>query len=510
MKRAVFYGRYSSDRQTEQSIEGQRRVCAEFAKAEGIHIVAEYIDRATSGTSTDHRDQFQQMISDSKNGSWEYVLVYKLDRFARNRYDSAVYKQKLKRCGVKVLSATERITDSPEGILIEGLLESMDEYFSRELSRKCKRGIRETIIKGNTFTRAPYGYHKTEKRLVVDEVEASNVRQIFTQYVSGATLQSIADKLNSAGHRTRQGNPFRRYSVSDILHNPKYTGTYYVTDIAEPETCPQIVPQSLYDAAQERLKHSAHNARINRTGHVFALTGLLQCGICGRKVVGTSVQRKYFYYTCIAKSCKTLPHDHSLTVNSEKVEATVIAALAEYFTPEHVADFAERLYRMYLAEDSPKPDHSKQIQALEKQIQGAVNALIACPQSEALQARLTDLEQQKQQLEQAPPEPPKLTQQDFIKFFCWITKAIDRADDRKKFFNAVIHSVTLYRDHVVIAINLTNDDVDPPERIILEKSFSDTVVKSSLYPTISKIKLVPPLLLLYVPLPAGIFRHRGV
>jgi len=368
MKRAVFYGRYSSDRQTEQSIEGQRRVCKEFAKAEGIHIVAEYIDRATSGTSTDHRDQFQQMISDSKNGCWEYVLVYKLDRFARNRYDSAVYKQKLKRCGVKVLSATERITDSPEGILIEGLLESMDEYFSRELSRKCKRGIRETIIKGNTFTRAPYGYHKTEKQLVVDEVEANNVRQIFTQYVGGATLQSIADKLNAAGHRTRQGNPFRRYSVSDILHNPKYTGTYYVTDIAEPETCPQ---------------------------------------------------------------------------------------------------------------------------------------------SEALQARLTDLEQQKQQLEQAPPEPPKLTQQDFVKFFCWITKALDRADDRKKFFNAVIHSVTLYRDHVVIAINLTNDDVDPPERIILEKSFSDTVVKSSLYPTISKIKLVPPLLLLYVPLPAGIFRHRG-
>lgn len=156
MKRAVFYGRYSSDRQTEQSIEGQRRVCEEFAKAEGIRIVAEYIDRATSGTSIDHRDQFQQMISDSKNGCWEYVLVYKLDRFARNRYDSAVYKQKLKRCGVKVLSATERITDSPEGILIEGLLESMDEYFSRELSRKCKRGIRETIIKGNTFTRAPY------------------------------------------------------------------------------------------------------------------------------------------------------------------------------------------------------------------------------------------------------------------------------------------------------------------------------------------------------------------
>ncbi|MEE0115556.1 MAG: recombinase family protein [Ruminococcus sp.] len=97
MKRAVFYGRYSSDRQTEQSIEGQRRVCEEFAKAEQIQIVGEYIDRATSGTSTEHREQFQKMLKDSKNGGWDYVLVYKLDRFARSRYDSAISKQQLKK-----------------------------------------------------------------------------------------------------------------------------------------------------------------------------------------------------------------------------------------------------------------------------------------------------------------------------------------------------------------------------------------------------------------------------
>ena len=108
MKRAVFYGRYSSDRQTEQSIEGQRRVCEEFAKAEQIQIVGEYIDRATSGTSTEHREQFQKMLKDSKNCGWDYVLVYKLDRFARSRYDSAISKQQLKKNGVKVLSAFSR------------------------------------------------------------------------------------------------------------------------------------------------------------------------------------------------------------------------------------------------------------------------------------------------------------------------------------------------------------------------------------------------------------------
>ena len=247
MKRAVFYGRYSSDRQTEQSIEGQRRVCEEFAKAEQIQIVGEYIDRATSGTSTEHREQFQKMLKDSKNGGWDYVLVYKLDRFARSRYDSAISKQQLKKNGVKVLSATERITDSPEGILIEGLLESMDEYFSRELSRKCKRGIRESIIKGHNFGgRVLYGYDRKDKRFVINEEQAVNVRRIFKSYLSGCTIQSIADQLNADGYRTNYGNEFKRYTVSDILHNDKYTGIHYIDGIEEPETCPAIISQTTF------------------------------------------------------------------------------------------------------------------------------------------------------------------------------------------------------------------------------------------------------------------------
>lgn len=245
MKRAVFYGRYSSDRQTEQSIEGQRRVCEEFAAGENIQIVREYIDRATSGTSTQHREQFQQMISDSKTGGWEYVLVYKLDRFARNRYDSAVYKRELKRNGVTVLSATERITDSPEGVLIEGLLESMDEYFSRELSRKAKRGMRESILKGHCITRLPYGYKRTGKTCAIDEDAADVIRWIFREYSSGKTIQEIVDTLNIRGFRTMTGKRFKRPTVSVILRNDKYTGTHYVSDFEEPERYPQIISQTM-------------------------------------------------------------------------------------------------------------------------------------------------------------------------------------------------------------------------------------------------------------------------
>ena len=482
MKTAVFYGRYSSDRQTEQSIEGQRRVCQEFAQSEDIRIVGEYVDRATSGTSTDHREQFQKMISDSKSSNWDYVLVYKLDRFARNRYDSAVYKRELKRNGVRVLSATERITDSPEGILIEGLLESMDEYFSRELSRKCKRGIRETIIKGYNFTRPPYGYKKVDRHFVIDDTAADNVRRIFRMYISGATLQSIADTLNAEGHRTNQGNVFQRYTISDILHNDKYTGTHYIAGIDEPETCPAIVSEETFNLAKSRLEKFAHNARKHKNGHVFALTGLIKCGECGCTVVGTSVQRKYFYYTCIARNCKPYPHNHALNVNAENVESSVIQALQGYFTEDRVDELAERLYKIYIAQDVEKPNNKNRLMEVEKQIQGAVAALIACPESEALQSRLQELEQQKREIQSVPTEQPRLTKKDFANFFRWLSLTLECAEDRKTFFNTIVHSATLYKDHVVIAINMTDENADPPARVELEKYFSDSVGNKSRKP----------------------------
>ena len=147
MNRAVIYARFSSHSQTEQSIEGQLRECYEYAKRQNIMIVGEYVDRALTGT-TDKRPNFLKMIEDSKKKSFNFVLVYQLDRFARNRYDSANYKAKLKKNSVRVLSAKENITNDASGILIEGVLESMSEYYSAELSQKVKRGIRESLSKG--------------------------------------------------------------------------------------------------------------------------------------------------------------------------------------------------------------------------------------------------------------------------------------------------------------------------------------------------------------------------
>ena len=133
----VIYARYSSDRQTEQSIEGQLKECYEYARRNGYTVIGEYIDRAISGT-TDHRPEFLRMIADGDKKTFQAVLVYQLDRFARNRYDSATYKAKLKKNGIRVLSARENISDDASGVLMEAVLEGMAEYYSVELSQKIR------------------------------------------------------------------------------------------------------------------------------------------------------------------------------------------------------------------------------------------------------------------------------------------------------------------------------------------------------------------------------------
>ena len=178
MKTAVIYARFSSDKQTEASIDGQLRVCNEYAERNGIVVVGTYIDRAMTGTN-DNREDFKRMLKDSDRREWDYCLVYKLDRFSRNKYETAIHRKHLKDNGVKLLSAMENIPDTPEGILLESLLEGMNHYYSEELSQKVRRGLRESRIKGNAIcNRVPYGWDKVNKKYVINEQEAEIVREV--------------------------------------------------------------------------------------------------------------------------------------------------------------------------------------------------------------------------------------------------------------------------------------------------------------------------------------------
>mgnify|MGYP000728965630 CR=1 FL=1 len=219
IKTACLYVRFSSHNQTEQSIEGQTRVCRDFCKRHNIRIVEIYADRATSASKDiEKRVQFLKMIKDSEKGLFDAVIVYKLDRFARSRYDSATYKYRLKRNGVQLISATENISNDPEGIILESVLEGMAEFYSAELSQKINRGMRESAYKHNSIGGAvPLGYKIEDKKLVIDPKTAPIVKEAFEKYADGETVAEICRQFNARGYKTSKG------TASERVLSPKYS-----------------------------------------------------------------------------------------------------------------------------------------------------------------------------------------------------------------------------------------------------------------------------------------------
>ena len=246
--KAVIYARYSSDNQREESIEGQLRECTAFAEKNGITILRHYIDRAFSA-KTDNRPAFQEMIKDSSKKLFDTVIVWKLDRFARNRYDSARYKAQLKKNGVKVVSATEVISEGAEGIILESVLEGYAEYFSADLSEKVIRGQKENALKckSNGGTR-PLGYVIGEDRhFEIDPLTAPYILEAYKKYDAGATITEIRDWMNEQGVRNTLGNPMTFNSVEHLLKNRRYIGEFKYRDVVIPDGIPAIVPKELFD-----------------------------------------------------------------------------------------------------------------------------------------------------------------------------------------------------------------------------------------------------------------------
>ena len=259
MKTAVIYARYSSTNQTEQSIEGQVHVCQDFAKRNNIIIVDSYIDRAISGT-TDERDSFQRMLKDSNNKKWNYVLVYKLDRFARNKYEAAIHRKHLKDNGIKLLSAMENIPETPEGVLIESLLEGMNQYFSEELAQKVSRGLHESRMKGHVIGDVSFGYIKENKMLKINEEEAIILKRIFEDYASGKTILQISRDFEKE-NITKGGHKFIPQTIRKMLKRKLYTGEYSVNGKVYDKIYPQIITKELFDKVQKRMDLTRYGCR---------------------------------------------------------------------------------------------------------------------------------------------------------------------------------------------------------------------------------------------------------
>jgi len=361
MKTAVVYARFSSDNQRQESIDAQLRAINEYCKKNEILIKATYTDEARSAT-TDQRDQFLQMIQDCKTLDVDYCIVHKLDRFSRNRYDSAFYKRALKQCGVRVISVLEQLDDSPESIILESVLEGMSEYYSKNLAREVKKGLKENalVAKHNGGT-PPLGYDvDKDGHYVINPTEALAVRKIFDMYIGYYGFSKICSELNEEGYKTKRGYGFRKNSIHDILCNEKYIGTYVYNKRAskkqgnrvyKPDSeiiriqgaIPRIISDDVWKKAQEILKQHKHRARPNKT-RTYILTGKIVCGECGSAYTGAGYTRggsgkHHYQYMCVnKKSGRGCP---SKAINAEYLEQVIINEIRNAFTQEAVDNLVE-------------------------------------------------------------------------------------------------------------------------------------------------------------------------
>ncbi len=406
MKKAVIYARYSSDNQTEQSIEGQVRVCKEYAERNDLVIVKEYIDRAMTGTN-DNRPALQQMLYDSKKKGFDFVLVYKFDRFARSRYDSAMNKAILKQNGVKLLSATEQISDNPEGIILEGMLESIAEYYSAELSQKVKRGLKESRIKGQfTGGPTPYGYVVKDLKVSINEEQANIVRLMFNEYLSGKLIKDIVKLLQDKGMKNSYGKAWTINSVSRVLRNPNYKGCVFADDTCYTNIFPQIIDSEIFDEVNEKLKASKRTSAHHKTDVNYILSGKLICGKCGALMTGDSGKGKlgkiYNYYKCFAKKKNKSICDKK-SISQENIEAKVISMTKYFLQHTNLHSIAKVMCNVYnkdIEKDKILESLNKELQENNKKLVNLLRALENGVFNDTTNARMKELESNNKELQE--------------------------------------------------------------------------------------------------------------
>ena len=466
MKNAVIYARFSSHRQDEQSIEGQLHVCYDYAAREGLNVVGEYIDRAISGRSDDRPD-FQRMIADSKKHAFEYVIVYKLDRFARNRYDSAVYKHKLKQNGVKVLSAMEAIGDNPESIILEAVLEASAEYYSVELGQKIRRGRRESAAKGRFLGGGiPTGYKSVDGRLVVDPEKAPHVVWAFRAYADGMPKKEIIAELNRRGLRSRTGKPLGPSALQVAMRSEKYVGVLEQDGVRIENGCPALIDRETFDRVQAKLDLMRHSGAKNKAEIEYLLTGKLFCGHCGAAMVGVSGTGKngtaHYYYQCKgrrAHAC-TKRHERRDVLERYVCEQTLAWILA----PDRIRGIAEAVAAEYDREfgDSPVAELEKRIAWLKRELEKLALASVDTPK--ALRQPLYDkAEQYDAERQDLEIDLAKLRIAHGIRITAdeievWLRSVaggdLDDADFRRRLIDAFVGKVYVFDDKIAIYYNV--------------------------------------------------------
>ena len=341
-------------------------------------VIDTYCDRHISG-----RTEFQRLIADAKAHKFEAVVVYKTDRFARNKYDSAIYKRELRRNGIQIFYAAE----GPEGIILESLMEGLAEYYSAELAQKIKRGLNESALKCQSLgSGRPLGYTVDEqKHFQIDPESSQAVKTIFEMYIKGESNAAICDYLNARGLRTSQGNLFNKNSINRIIKNRKYIGEYRYNNIVVEGGMPAIISKETFCLAQAEMeRRRTHRAPVSPKAE-YLLAGKLFCGHCKGPMQGVSGNKWYYYYCANTRGKER-------TCDKKQVSRDRLEKAVRYILQEDVLE--ELSKKVYAAQERQNNTafYEKKLAENKKAIANILRAIESGAMTQALPARLQELE----------------------------------------------------------------------------------------------------------------------
>lgn len=356
-KTAVAYARYSTAMQRGESIDAQLRAIHSYADKNDIEIIRVYIDRAETATDDDRPD-FRRMIAELPEIKPDFVLTHKFDRFARSRYDSAIHKRAIQQAGARYIAVDQPIDDTPEGVILESVLEGMAEYYSKNLAREVMKGMKENAYKAQfNGGWVPLGYDIDEnKHYVINEAEAEAIRLIFAMKLAGGSYGQIADELNNRGHKTKRNRAFGKNSIHEILRNEKYCGVYVFNEtpkriagkrnnrVKKPDdeiirvegAVPAIISRSNWEQVQIMMDNKKRTRSATNT--IYMLAGILRCGECGSAMIGQSSfknrngERQYSYYYVCNKAKRTGECSCKKQYRKDKLENDVLDIIEKHKT----------------------------------------------------------------------------------------------------------------------------------------------------------------------------------
>lgn len=495
-EKAVVYARFSSDNQRDESIDAQLRAIEEYTDKNNIQIVKVFVDRAKSATSA-NRPEFQNMIKycEADNTGISMVIVHKLDRFSRDKYDSAMYKQKLKLKGIRVVSVLENLDNSPESLILESVIEGMAQYYSANLAREVAKGQKENALKAlHNGGDAPLGYDIAfDKTYLVNEEEAKAVKIIFDMYINGYSYSNIIDKLNDLGYKTKRGNKFGKNSLYSILSNEKYTGVYVFNKTqrkgvngkrnghkqkSEDEIIkveggmPQIIDKEVFRQAQEMMQKRKKTPGSHKATTLYLLTGIIRCGECGYAMQGNKRKDKYgndyISYRC---GCRKQKRDcKNKEIKRDYLEEFVLTELEKHVLNDEVIpvlskELNERIKTKSNDNKEMLNNLKNKLEKVNKEIENILNAIMSGIVNKMLKDKLDELERVKLNLEvkinelsieSNASESINITEDQIRSMFGSVKEFVltRNLPQCKKFISDYVKGVIVYRDHIEVIFNV--------------------------------------------------------